>query len=136
MLDFAHHDSRFRALLGYLARIPAVKTNATPSRGIGSGVGDDATWWVKFSIDLAHPLAWNVVQECGYVLNCLSLDERLPTVFKPVSPPPYMNGGPHDYLSWLIECLNGQMAPDTVAEWLEGQLPRPVDDPKQWKLEI
>ncbi|SPE35761.1 hypothetical protein SBA3_2300022 [Candidatus Sulfopaludibacter sp. SbA3] len=50
-------------------------------------------WWVKFAIDISHRLAWNVVQELGHVLNYLSVNERLPTVFKPVSPPPYANGG-------------------------------------------
>jgi hypothetical protein len=33
-----------------------------------------------------------VVQELGHVLNYVSVTEPLPTVFKPVSPPPYMNG--------------------------------------------
>jgi hypothetical protein len=51
---------------------------------------------VKFAIDIEHPLAWSVVQELGHVLNYVSLEERLPTVFMPVSPPPYMNGGPDE----------------------------------------
>ena len=38
----------------------------------------------KFTIDPSDPLAWRVVQELAHVLNCLSLDERLPTVFMPV----------------------------------------------------
>jgi hypothetical protein len=25
------------------------------------------------------------------------------------------------------------MEPDRVAQWLEGRLPRPVDDPAQWQ---
>jgi len=133
MLDLSHHHPRFHALIGYLARIPSVETNETPSCGVGSGLFDDGTWWVKFTLDIAHPLAWCVVQECGYVLNYLSLNEKLPTVFKPVSPPPDLNGGPRDYLSWVIECSLERMAPDTVAEWLEGRLPRPVDDLTQWE---
>ena len=111
-------------------RIPSGETNSTPSR-FGSGV-ENATWWVKFSIDLKHPLAWNVVQELGYVLNSLSVQEKLPTTFKPVSPPPYLNGGTHEYLSWLIECPADAMTPGTVTDWLEGRLPRPVDDRSQW----
>jgi hypothetical protein len=33
----------------------------------------------------------------------------------------------------VIECPIDAMAPDVVAEWLEGRLPRPVDDPAQWR---
>lgn len=102
---------------------------------IGSGFSDKGFWWVKFTIDLDHPLAWSVVQELGYVLNYLSLDERLPTVFMPVSPPPYMNGGPRDYLSWVIESKDKDFTPDVCTQWLEGRLPRPVDDPAQWVSE-
>ncbi len=72
------------------------------------------------------------MQEIGYVLNELSLSERLPTVFKPVSPPPYLNGGPRDYLCWLVECRDKAMKPGTVADWLEGRLPQPVDDVSAW----
>ena len=126
------HHPRFHKLLIYLARVPAVEVNETPSRGLGTGGGaDDADWWVKFSINIEHPLAWSVVQEFGHVLNYLSIEERLPTVFKPISPPPYLNGGPRHFLSWVIECSSA-MAPETVADWLEGRLPRPVDDIGQW----
>jgi hypothetical protein len=134
MLDLSYHHPRFHVLISYLARIPSIETNDTPSHGIGSGLLDDGTWWVKFTIDIANPLAWNVVQECGYVLNYISPNERLPTVFKPVSPPPYLNGGP-EFLSWVIECPLDQMQPDEVAEWLEGRLPRPVDDLNQWNAD-
>ena len=121
-------DSRdFDELLAYMRRVPAVR------QAIGVGKFDDGNWWVKFSLDLAHPLAWNVIQEFGYVLNYLSLNERLPTVFMPVSPAPYLNGGPHDFLSWVIESKDASFKPDTVAEWLEGRLPRPVEDPQQWE---
>jgi hypothetical protein len=80
-----------------------------------------------------HSLAWNVVQELGHVLNYLSLDERLPTVFMPVSPPPYMNGGPEEFLSWVIECKDKAFMPGTCAKWLESRLPNPVDDETQWQ---
>jgi hypothetical protein len=129
-MDEPHH-ARFHKLIDFLARVPAVHKNATPSRGIGSGLGE-RIWWLKFSIDIEHPLAWNVVQELAFVLNYLSTTERLPTTFKPVSPPPYLNGGPRDYLSWVIECPIDEMKPGTVAEWLEGRLPRPVEDETQW----
>ena len=75
---------------------------------------------MKFSIDIDHPSAWHVVQELGHVLNYLSITEKLPTTFKPVSPPPYLNGGPRAFLTWVIECADARLAPATVAEWLEG----------------
>ena len=131
MATTSPHHPRFHKLLDYLARVPSVEVNDTPSRGFGSGQ-DEALWWVKFSLDVDHPLAWNVVQELGHVLNLLSIEEPLPTLFKPVSPPPYLNGGPRDFLSWVIECPVEAMAPGTVAEWLEGRLPRPVEDEDQW----
>ena len=126
-----NHHPRFHKLIDYLARVPAIQTNTAPSRGLGSGLMDE-TWWIKFSIDLSHPLAWHVIQELSHVLNYLSVQERLPTTFKPVSPPPCLNGGPHDYLSWVIECSIDAMKPGTVADWLEGRLPEPVDDLTQW----
>jgi hypothetical protein len=120
-----HRD--FDKLLTYLRRVPSV------SDSMATGKFDDGNWWVKFSLDIAHPLAWNVVQEFGCVLNYLSLNEQLPTVFKPVSPAPYLNGGPSEFLSWVIECTDPTFKPGTVAQWLEGRLPRPVEDLKQWQ---
>src|SRR5215510_6024882 len=122
-------EEAFQTLKKYLSRVPAI------SGGIGAGFGEEGYWWVKFAIDITHPLAWRVVQELGHVLNYLSLDERLPTVFMPVSPPPYLNGGPHEYLSWVIESKSDDFDPATCAQWLEGRLPRPVDDLQQWEME-
>lgn len=116
----------FDTLLSFLQSIPGVQA------AIGHGLKSDGEWWVKFSIDIEHPLAWQVVQELGHVLNYMSLDDRLPTVFKPVSPPPYMNGGPKEFLSWVIECSEPSFKPGAVTKWLEGRLPRPVDDLSQW----
>ena len=64
MLD----DRAFAKLVAYLERVPALEAP------IGRGSEPDGTWWVKFSLDLTHELAWNVVQEFGHVLNYLSLD--------------------------------------------------------------
>jgi len=122
-------SAAFRSLEEYLARIPSI---VAP---FGRGFNDDGRWWIKFGIDIDHPLAWQVVQELGHVLNYLSLDERLPTSFMPVSPPPYMNGGPRDYLSWVIECADKEFRPGTAAQWLEGRLPRPVDEPSNWEID-
>ena len=123
----------FDRLSSFLERLPAIRLPAG-RRSIGTGTSDGGRWWVKFSLDTAHPLAWRVVQELGHVLNYLSIDDRLPTVFKPVSPPPYMNGGV-EFLSWVIEASDPEFTPAKCAEWLEGRLPRPVDDPGQWELE-
>ncbi|HWR17505.1 MAG TPA: hypothetical protein VN577_21940 [Terriglobales bacterium] len=122
-------EVEFNPLTEYLKKVPAITGN------IGTGADADGCWWVKFTIETDHPLAWRVVQELGHVLNYVSLEERLPTVFKPVSPPPYMNGGPEQFLSWVIECREKEFLPDQCAEWLEGRLPRPVGDLKQWELE-
>lgn len=116
----------FDPLLKFLARCPAV------GEGVGHGTFDDGNWWVKFDIDIRHKLAWNVVQEFGCVLNYVSIQERLPTVFYPVSPAPYLNGGPRDYLSWVIESKAPNFTPALAAEWLEGRLPRPVQDESAW----
>lgn len=121
-------DRSFRSLKRYLTRVPGI------TGAIGCGHSDDGRWWVKFTIDLNHRLAWNVVQEFGHVLNYLSLNERLPTVFMPVSPPPYLNGGPKEFLSWVIECRDKTFTPDTCAKWLRGRLPRPVEDKRKRKF--
>jgi len=122
-------QSAFHELESYLSRVPAV---VSP---FGSGFDESGRWWMKFAIDIDHSLAWEVVQEFGHVLNYLSVDEQLPTVFKPVSPPPYMNGGPREYLAWVIECHDPDFHPRTAAKWLEGRLPRPVDDLSQWAID-
>ena len=112
-------------LVAYLDLIPSVKVisfEGTP----------DAFWWVKLEIDIAHSLAWNVVQDLGYVLNYLSVEEKLPSVFMPVSPPPYMNGGPRYFLAWVIESKYNYIDPSWVTGVLEGRLPRPVENIDQW----
>ena len=121
-------ERAFKSLTEYLEKIPSVETQI--------GFGDEAgNWWVKFTIDITHELAWHVVQELGHVINYLSLNERLPTAFYPVSPPPYMNGGPSDFLAWVIETKDSNFKPGTLQKWLEGRLPNPVDGLEQWNTE-
>ncbi len=127
------HDEAFHTLLAFLSWIPAVATNETPSGGFGSGQKDEGRWWVKLTIDIEHALAWSTVQELGHVLNYLSPDERLPTMFLPVSPPPYLNGGP-EYLSWVIESTTAKFTPGQAAERLEGRIPNPVEDASAWPI--
>ena len=126
-------DDQFEKLLAYMERLPAIHLPAG-RKSIARGVFDDGNWWLKFSLDTTHPLAWRHVQELGFVLNYLSVDERLPTVFMPVSPPPYMNGGV-EFLSWVIESKDPSFSPDLCAQWLEGRLPRPVEDLSQWETD-
>jgi hypothetical protein len=116
----------FATLEAFLKKVPAI--NGT----IGKGRLENGNWWVKFAIDITRPLAWHVVQEFGCVLNYISINERLPTVFMPVSPAPYLNGGPDDFLSWVIESTDASFKPGTCKKWLEGRLPKPVDDLSQW----
>jgi hypothetical protein len=125
------HD--LEPLLAYLERLPAIELPAG-RKSIGHGSFENGNWWVKFTLDTKHPLAWRHVQELGHVLNYLAVNERLPTVFMPVSPPPYLNGGV-EFLSWVIESTDPTFAPDTCMKWLEGRLPRPVDDLEQWKTD-
>ncbi len=122
-------ERAFASLKKFITRIPAIQTP------ISTGVDDAGFWRVKFSIDIHHSLAWNVVQEFGHILNYISLNERLPTVFYPVSPPVYLNGGPEDFLSWVIETKDKDFKPGTLKKWLEGRLPQPVDDESAWSSE-
>ena len=124
-------DNRaFESLITYLERIPSM------TKPIAFGTYDNGLWWVKFQLDIENKYAWNVVQELGCVLNYLSINERLPTTFYPVSPAPYLNGGPNDYLSWIVETKDSEFRPGTVQKWLEGRLPDPVDDLEQWDTNL
>jgi hypothetical protein len=79
----------FEPLLAYMERLPAINLPAG-RKSIGHGYFENGNWWLKFTLDTAHPLAWRHVQELGHVLNYVSLESRLPTVLMPVSPPPHL----------------------------------------------
>ena len=123
-------DPIFLPLSTFLKQIPAVTES-----WLATGKFQDGGWWVKFAIDIDHPLAWQTVQQLGHVLNYLSVKERLPTIFMPVSPPPYLNGGPDEFLSWVIECHDPDCTPENVAQCLADTLPNPVGDSEQWTLD-
>lgn len=120
-------QGEFKKLLDYLQKIPAM--SASPMHW---GRGGDNTWYVGFTMDLAHPLAWSAVQELAYVINGLSVTEALPTAFMPVAPPPYLNGPASEFLSWRIQSSGAEFSPDDLLGWLEGRLPQPVEDAAQW----
>jgi hypothetical protein len=123
------YDAEFAPLTSFLEKVPSISVPIA----VGDGSGGIA-WWAKFTIDVSDPLAWRAVQELAHVLNYLSLDERLPTVFMPVSPPPYLNGGV-EFLSWVIECRDRDCTPAIIADWLRGGLPCPVDDREKWNID-
>ena len=110
-------------LKGFCAACPPLA-----ALSIGKGRFQNGNWWVKFHSDIDHLLAWNVVQELSHVLNYLRAEDRRQPVFMPVSPSPYLNGGPYEYLSWVIESMAEGFEPKNSAEWLEGRLPQSVED--------
>lgn len=123
------NEKAFQSLVEYLGKIPAINSP------IATGTNEEDLWWIKFKIDIEHPFAWHAVQELGNVINYLSINDRLPTIFYPVSPAPYLNGGPDEFLSWVIETTDKDFKPGTLKKWLESRLPDPVDDLSQWSFE-
>jgi hypothetical protein len=135
-------------LTSFLARLPATRVLSTSEdaadeaaafrellrkEGLGGDDDGDELWWVKLALDIRSHLSWHVIQELGHVLNYLSPSERLPTVFMPTSSPPYMNGGPDEYLHWVIEATDEDVDPGSIAETLIGRLPKPIDDLAAWR---
>ncbi len=119
---------QLKSVKRFLLKIPAIIE-------VVYGLHSDGHWWFKFPIDIEHPLAWNVVQEFGHILNYISIEEKLPTDFYPVSPPPFLNGGPKEFLFWIIENRDETFTPNDLKKWLEGRLPDPVYDEKKWYFE-
>lgn len=115
---------RLRAVL---ARIPHVTI-------LQSSLPAEPLFWVKLKIDLTAPVVWNIVQELAFVLNDLSAEERLPTLFMPVSPPPYLNGGPAEFLAWVIESRIEFQDAGQIATMLEARLPKPLENPEAWVI--
>ena len=120
----------FDRLYEYFAKVPSIQKNLIDAYGTDG----KSAWWFKFQIDVEHPLAWQTVQELGHVLNYISKNERLPTQFLPVSPPPYMNGEAKQFLAWVIQCNHPDFPPDVICDWLEARLPSPVEDAEKWKI--
>jgi len=63
------------------------------------------------------------------------VEERLPAIFKPVSLLPYVNDGPGEFLSRVIEATDPMFSRGICAEWLEGRLPGPVEELSAWSEE-
>lgn len=103
---------------------------------ISNSKTDEPFWWLKFSINISSKISWNVVQELGHILNYLSLEEKLPTSFYPVSPPPYMNGGPEEFLNWIIESSIPAVDTNIIYDYLEGRLPEGYDKEENWNIDL
>ena len=101
-------------------------------RWVSSKVAENGWWYVKFSLDLNTKSSWHVVQGLAYVLNNLSLNESLPTVFFPTSSPPDMNGGPNDHLYWVIEPRNNDVDPSDILAALYSTFEFEVDSEEGW----
>jgi hypothetical protein len=109
----------FTSLLSFLRRIPAID----PIEPSGTDSNVQGAWLVKFRIDTNHPDAWKTVMDLGYVVNWIALATPLPTIFKPVSSPPDMNGdNPGELLWWLIESWTPSFTPSDLAHALETSL--------------
>jgi hypothetical protein len=121
-------DPLFAPLLESLRTVPAIHDP------IGSGVGTEVRWWVKFGIDIAHPLAWNVVQELTRSELSVARGTAADRIHASLAAAVY-DEGPKDFLSWVIESTDSQFTPGDCAEWLKGRLPRPLSDPAQWNTE-
>lgn len=121
-----------RVLIDNLQGLVEVVSKIPGVRIISSATVPGGYWWIKFDIDIHHKLAWNVIQELGFVINGISIKERLPTLFMPTSPPPYLNGGPEEFLSWVIESRLPYFQPTYVTEAILGRLPNPIDDESMW----
>ena len=95
---------------------------------------ENGKWWIKFRIELDNIIAWNIVQEFWHILNYLSIDERLPTLFYPISSPPYLNWWPKDYLWWIIENTDKDFTSKDCFNRLKWRLPDPINDIESWKV--
>lgn len=123
------NESENKNIKELLEKVPGVR------KGIGDGFYENGLWWIKFQIDIKNKYAWSVIQELSCVINYLSVEERLPTIFYPVSPAPYLNGGPSEFLSWIIENNDTEFTSNNLKELLENRLPNPIDDLESWDIE-
>lgn len=124
-IDSKTVENALPLLADLLRRVPAVRV-------ISQEVTPSAYWWIKFSVDVEHPLAWRVVQALAFIFNEISISETLPTIFKPTSPPPYLNGGPDECLFWVIESTFNYIDPKWIASVAEERLPHPVEKMESW----
>src|SRR2546423_9767622 len=58
----------FERLLALMKKLPAIDLPAG-RKSIGHGSFENGNWWLKFTLDTTHALAWRHVQELGCVLT-------------------------------------------------------------------
>jgi hypothetical protein len=112
-------------VIDFFKKIPALDSPVLISE-------EEKYWSIDFTIDLDHEIVWNVIQYFGYICNCGGKQGLL---FLPMSPPPYLNGGPYTHMSWSILCKNLDFSLADFLQILEEYLPVPLDDFEQWKHE-
>lgn len=86
----------FDVFCAFISRVPAASFDS-------GSLNEDGSWRAQIRIDIDHMLAWQVVQEFGFVLNWVSVTEPLPTRFFPRSSPPYLNGAPVNIFTGLLK---------------------------------
>jgi hypothetical protein len=106
--------------------------HSIPGVEFWSGKSDTQGWWVKFGIDPSSGISWHIVLELGHILNSFALRDPLPTVFKPVAPPPQGNNAALEDLAWVIECRKTNFSPIECATVLRQWGPSPASDRKAW----
>lgn len=102
-------------LAAFLERLPGVSVLAFE-------LAPTTRWRVVIEICAGHELAWRVVQELSFVLNYISVSERLPTVFRPLAK------------GWSVESTLPHVDPRAIAQCLESYVPSP-EDPEDWDVE-
>lgn len=128
-LNPVYIENGIKKLKKLLLKIPCINN-------VASCNGKNPFWWLKFQIDIDSKIAWNVVQELGHILNYLSVNEKLPTRFYPVSPPPYLNGAPKEFLSWVIEASIPYVDSNYIYDFLKGRLPENFEIEDSWLLDV
>jgi hypothetical protein len=108
-------SDEFSKLIGFLERLPSIKRFEHPSPPhFNTGRSADGNWWITFRIDIDDELAWDMVQQLSFVLNCAAINDPLPTRFMPYAPPPENGGGPKALLYWEIASTDRSFSPDDL----------------------
>jgi hypothetical protein len=117
-------DDSVIVLARYLHSIPGVT--------IVGGGEDETGWWIGLNIDHRRKAAWNIVLELAHILNSFALNDPLPTVFRPVAPPPQGDNEDLAHLGWVIGCNNSRFRPEECATILRQWGPGPATEEKAW----
>jgi hypothetical protein len=89
-------------------------------------------WSCHIRMDLTHEIVWHLIQGIAFVINDTSITGKLPATFYPTSPPPYLNGGPYNYLHWIIRSESPEFIPDYCCEWFINRFPNNPEFNESW----